>query len=242
MMGTTSAYAGAYESDGYQIIATLVWKDLSTYATTLNTTTPETITATNPAVIGTCVETLNIDGTAIESGNTTAGNYAVCHWMYFIGQSGTHLTSIILGGVANADWGETRYYNEAEWGHGGSTIRGANIQTLGTAISTTSNGFAIGGGGGTTLTVYNPGSYYTMSWYQPLFQNAYAKTALRRYNGGASDYDKVKPYCVSAREITSFSIFGIAEADDTGHAGIVSLSGASTLVAAIALGTSVLAF
>lgn len=95
------------------------------------------------------------------------------------------------------------------------------------------------------LAVYTPGGTYTMEWYQPPYANSYDITSLRRYNGGTNDYNKVRGYCVSARNISSTATkFGITQADVTGSNGAVTLSGATTLAAGaiIAFGTAMLAF
>jgi len=84
-----------------------------------------------------------------------------------------------------------------------------------------------------------------MTWYQPPYANEYDVTSLRRYNGGSDDYNKVRGYCVSARNLSSANTkFGITQADVTGSNGAVTLSGATTLAAGaiIAFGTTMLAF
>lgn len=78
-------------------------------------------------MIGTCVETLDADGTSLAARVTTEGNYALCHWMYYKGQTASDPTSATSAGNANANWGETRYLNEVEWGTSGSHITGALI-------------------------------------------------------------------------------------------------------------------
>lgn len=78
-----------------------------------------------------------------------------------------------------------------------------------------------------------------MWWYQPKYATTYAAGTLRRYNGGKSDADHVKGYCMSQRK-----------ADGSTHetkgflaGATVTLSGAAALVAgAVALGAAALAF
>ena len=99
--------------------------------------------------------------------------------MYFAARNAGNPGST-LNGTTAANWGETRYYTEEEWGTAGSHITGAVIQTLGTAIGTRYT-FALSH---TTLTSYSDGGVYSMSWYQPTYASTYENDALRRYNGG----------------------------------------------------------
>lgn len=131
--------------------------------------------------------------------------------------------------------------NEFEWGDGGSNITGVSAQRLGTALTADLNGFTLSN---VALTVYSPGATYTLTWYQPPFASTYCDTCLRRYNGDINGFNKVKPYCVAGRNLTSATKFGITAADVTGVNGVVSLSGATTLLAGSALvfGSAMLAF
>lgn len=61
------------------MIASMVWKDV--FAVTQMST--GALVAGQPAVYGTCVETLDDDGVSLRSGVQIEGNYAICHWMYF---------------------------------------------------------------------------------------------------------------------------------------------------------------
>lgn len=82
-----------------------------------------------------------------------------------------------------------------------------------------------------------------MTWYQPKYQTYYPTGTLRRYNGKSTDYDKVRAFCVSARNLSSNTFFGVTVADKSGVNGVASLSGATTLaVSAIAYGVAALAF
>jgi len=77
-----------------------------------------------------------------------------------------------------------------------------------------------------------------MWWYQPKYATTYAASVLRRYNGGKSDGEKVKGYCVSARLTTGATHLTAGFLAGTE----VTLSGAATLAAgAIALGVATLA-
>ena len=58
-------------------------------AETRNSAAANNIPALSNAVIGTCVETLDADGSALAAAVTTEGNYAICHWFYYIGRSGS---------------------------------------------------------------------------------------------------------------------------------------------------------
>merc|ERR1712226_791600 len=68
-----------------------------------------------------------------------------------------------------------------------------------------------------------------------------SSTALRRYNGGTADADKVKAYCVGLRLLSVTTVLtttGITAASSTGT---VTLTGASALAAtAIAFGVAAL--
>jgi hypothetical protein len=80
---------------------------------------------------------------------------------------------------------------------------------------------------------------YGMSWYQPKYASTYSASALRRYNGGKSDGDKVKGYCISTRLLSASATVskGIVANSAT-----VTLSRAAAITAgAIALGVVALA-
>jgi hypothetical protein len=230
--GSANVYDGDLtNTDGYKMTVTLKWQSLTGYnedafvSTAYPTGKP---IDTNPAVIGTCVETLDAEGVSLSAGVVTEGNYAICHWLYYGGISDN--TGVSLGGVANTDFGETRYLTEAEWGTEGSKITGQTIQTLGSRITST-NGFTLSE---TNLSIFLDASNYQMEWYQPTFSAYYSNSILRRYNGGANDGDKVKGWCVSARLLTSADTFGVTVSD---LSGVVTLTGANMLTtSAIALG------
>jgi hypothetical protein len=234
--GMTTTYTGGFDSDGYSITAAMQWQLLATYNTNAND--PTVAISNTVAVIGTCVETLTIEGTRIRPGTIDQGNFAICHWMYYTGL--TDFTEPPLGLVKTTNWGETRILNEEEWNHAGGLISGQSIQSLGRALDY-DNGFQQSN---YKTTSYTNGAIYSQTWYQPAYAESYGTTSLRRYNGGTNDFSKVRAYCVSARNISDQATkFGIAPADVTGSNGAVSLSGATTLAAgAIMFGTAMLAF
>jgi len=198
-----------------------------------------TATTTSHAVIGTCVETLDEDGVPLHQWDTKTGNVAMCHWMYYLGQTNT--SGITKNGTTGTDWSETRYLNRQEWGYGGSEMTGVAIDSIGTALTLTGEGFVRTPTIGVTL--YTAASVYTNQWYQPKYQASYSNDALRRYAGATLDGDSVRGYCISARLRTSTTFFGVTAADKTGNIGAVTLSGAASLAASvIALGTLSLAF
>ena len=137
--GQTTTYTGGFDSDGYKIVASLKWQVLSTYLEDA-AATPVAITNT-AAVIGTCVETLTEEGTALRPGDVTSGNFAICHWLYYTGLSET--TEAPLNMVKGVHWGETRILNEEEWYQAGFLITGMSVQTLGTRLDYNNNGFIL---------------------------------------------------------------------------------------------------
>jgi len=138
------------------------------------------------------------------------------------------------GTTAASEWGETRYLDATAWGTAGTGIIGTNMQTLGTRITSASQGFTLSN---TAVTTFSAGTAYTQTWYQPKWASTYVSTALRRYNGGSTDGDKVKGYCVGVRSLTD------ASTDNTPTAGTqVTVTGATALAAgAIAFGVAALA-
>ena len=155
----------------------------------------------NPAVIGACVESLTDEGYALPPGTIDKGNYAICHFMYYLGISAEN-TRPPLNGIQGVNWGEVVYYNEQEWGSGGDLLTGQSVQTLGKRLDYYTNGFTQST---YDLDSYTTGSVYTLSWYQPAYAATYCADCLRRYNGGATDFNKVRGYCVSARVLTSLT-------------------------------------
>lgn len=99
--------------------------------------------------MGTCIETLDSDGIPLHQWDTDSGNVAICHWMYYVGQS--NATSITKNGTAGINWGETRYLNRQEWGYGGSNLTGVAINGLGVALTLADQGFVTAPALGATL-------------------------------------------------------------------------------------------
>lgn len=98
LVGTTDVYSDRVDalngSDGYRIVASHLWRDISTTAKTAvtNTKSWDGVTAMDTAVVkgervalGTCVETLDYDGEKLAAGTDNQGNYAICHWFYSFG-------------------------------------------------------------------------------------------------------------------------------------------------------------
>jgi len=220
-------------TDGYTLAAAMTWKQIATVFTTDNATSPQTLTGT--IGIGTCVELLDSAGAALASTVTTVGNFAVCHWMYSVYDGATDAPGTYSGGsTAASEWGETRYLDATAWGTGGSGILGTNMQTLGTRITSAAQGFSLSN---TAVTAFTASTAYTQTWYQPKWASTYTTTQLRRYNGGSTDGDKVKGWCVGVRSITSSATDNIPVAGTQ-----VTVTGATALAAgAIAFGVAALA-
>merc|ERR1712166_1656819 len=96
-----------------------VWKDLQTVTKDL---AGVTITAAN-GVIGTCVETLHPDGTNPDNGDTSVGNFALCHFLYYYAADSNGYTRPPNGATQDYAWGEVRFYSADQWGYGGSAIK-----------------------------------------------------------------------------------------------------------------------
>jgi len=233
-LATTLGVTSVTFTDGYKITAAMTWKALSGL-TQDNATAPNTLVAGTIA-IGTCVETLDASGVALATGVITEGNYAICHWMYSTYDNTDDSPASYAGGTTPAtEWGETRYLNEAAWGTNGSAILGNNIQTAGTRITSTTQGFE-------TLvsvtTTFSAATAYNQVWYQPKWASTYAAGVLRRYNGGTTDAHKVRGYCVGVRNISDAS----TDYAPVASAAFATLTGATALAAgAIAFGVAALA-
>lgn len=248
------AYTGDVpNTDGYKIVASFLWRDISTVVKT--DTTGTTIAKGEKVAMGTCVETLDYEGATLAAGTIDQGNFAICHWFYTYGEgtqeTGTantvNRTYWAKDGVAGVNWGETRIYTAYEWGNSGSGVRGANIQTNGVALDE-KQGFALSH---TALAGYTAGTIYSMSWFQPKYSaSGYPANQLRRYSGGnfGTRADKVKAYSSSLRQLQdasgtdSLTFNYITAATQTGSAGTVTLSSAASLVAGLSFGIATLAF
>merc|ERR1740117_2165342 len=230
LAGSTTAYAGTLTTtDGYSITASMTWKVLTT------DTTETTKCAAVICVIGTCVQTMDSAGVVVAATVTDDGNLALCHWFLLA------TTSIVTpGNVSGAtnDYAIANYLTAAQWGTAGAAIVGTSLLTTGTSIGST---YGIVLSPATKPTTY-AAQAYTQFWYQP----TYASTVPRRYNGGASDGDKVKAYCAGLRGLTTTTAADardLVAASVAGTAGVVTLTGAQALAAgAIAFGAAALAF
>merc|ERR1719198_1705579 len=74
------------------------------------------------------------------------------------------------------------------WGTAGNGVKGNGMKATnsgGTIISATTQGHALtpAGASGTTTITAGTKNFF---WYQPIWSNTYAATALRRYNGGVA--------------------------------------------------------
>ena len=231
LSGSTTAYSGTLTTtDGYKIEAAFTWVAITSYTTNFDSESTSGIAC----AIGTCVETLDSAGTRVASTVTDDGNNALCHWFYVLGGS-TSTAGTASTGTGN--WGETKFLTHAQWGttSGGGVI-GNTIKSNGTSIST-SYGHALSP---TSVTTFSAGSY-TMTWYQPTLASTYSSTALRRYNGGTADADKVKAYCVGLRRLDATAVLSTTGITAASATGTVTLTGASALAAtAIAFGVAAL--
>jgi len=243
MVGQTTAYSGSYSTDGYKVTAAMVWSSSTGPGVTMLTS--ETITSgTTLLGSGTCVETLQSDGaTALAKSTTTEGNYALCHFMYW-----TALTSgdpnLYQATTGTYDWGSSIYMNETQWGTNGGAVKGNGMRgqnSGGTLISATTQGHSLSPTKSSTDKTLKAATY-SFEWYQPIWANTYAASALRRYNGGGTEAEKVKAYCVSKRTLAETTAAAHISAGFVAITTVVSLTGASAIASgAIALGVASLA-
>merc|ERR1740117_2019774 len=173
LAGSTTAYAGTLTTTDGYSITASM-----TWKVLTTDTTETTKCAAVICVIGTCVQTMDSAGVVVAATVTDDGNLALCHWFLLAS------TSIVTPGNVS---GATNDYSIA------------NYLTAGTRIGSTY---------GLVLSpATKPATYaaqaYTQFWYQPTYASTYASTVLRRYNGGASDGDKVKAYCAGLRGLTT---------------------------------------
>ena len=239
LAGSATAYAGTLTTtDGYSLTASLTMKLPSSTATGGLKTCEEAA-----CVIGTCVETYDSAGVVVASTVTDDGNLAVCHW-FLIKADATAGTVDLVSGTT-ADYSVAYHMTATQWGTAGNALVGSGLATRGTVIGTT-YGFTR-----TPATAPTPtytAQAYTQFWYQPTYASTYASTALRRYNGGSGDADRVKAYCMMQQDIdsasTTFQTATAAVAATVGGtSGVVTLTGAQALATgAIAFGVAALAF
>lgn len=247
LAGQDTTYADAtgvtIATDGYKVTAALTWQTLSNtngFNTGATTGSNETPGDAVHMTIGGCVETLDGSSVALATGVTTEGNYAICHWLFFVAVSG-NVPVLTLAG-ATSGYGTTRFLSETQWGTAGNAVTGAGAISSGggTELTATTNGLTYSPVLSSTFTAFTAVDY-TMWWYQPTYSSSYTAGTLRRYNGGSSDGSKVKGYCVSQRMATSTESTHIPGGFTAGTT--VTLAGASAMAAgAIALGAAALAF
>ena len=231
LSGLTTAYGGTLTTtDGYKIEAAFTWVLTTSYTSGSG----ETISGVECA-LGTCVETLDASGVRVASTVTTDGNNALCHWFYVLGGA-TSTPGVASTGGTN--WGETKYLTHAQWGAtSGAGVVGNTIKSNGTSISTSYEHTL---DPASIASVFAAGTY-KMTWYQPKYAATYAETALRRYNGGTADADKVKAYCVAMRLVSAASAISPLDITAASTTGTVTLTGASALAAtALAFGVAAL--
>ena len=243
LSGLTTTYTAATgvnaDTDGYKIAAAMTWQSWTSKTTDPIATSNEAATSgTTSVVIGTCVETLDSASAALATTVTTEGNFAICHWMFAVYGNDTAVTT--LSATTNG-WGDTKYLTTSQWGTSGNAVTGAGATSTGgggTSLTSANNGLEFSPAVAASLTL--SAQAYTMTWYQPKYASTYGSSALRRYNGGTSDADKVKAYCVSTRIVTVTS--HVTAGFVAGSA--VTLSGAAALTAGVAtlLGSTVFIF
>jgi hypothetical protein len=239
LAGSTTAYAGTLATDGYTLEASLT---MVVFSDNVVDNTVNTTTGAVKGVIGTCVETYDSAGTVVAATVVDDGNLALCHW--FIVDASATVGLIGNTGTAN-EYSIANYMTATQWGTAGNAIIGNGLLTRGTRIGTTLNFER-------TPSTQPTGSYtataYKQKWYQPTYAATYTSSALRRYNGGTSDGDKVKAYCAEIRtiattDVTQLSTLALVPATVAGTSGVVQLTGAQALAAgAIAFGVAALAF
>lgn len=182
----------------------MVWSALpGSDFTTANGGTGETPTdGTTTIGAGTCVETLQSDGaTALAASTTTEGNYGLCHFMFWTDTTST--PTLYAASTGTYDWGQTNYLNESQWGTNGGAIKGNGMRATnsgGTAITNTTQGHTLSPTKSSSAATLPIGTY-SLEWFQPIWANTYSASALRRYNGGGTEAEKVKAYCVSKRDL-----------------------------------------
>merc|ERR1712096_335977 len=126
LAGSTSAYTGTLETDGYQLTASLVWANPGTTTTTAAGGTGESNTiGTTKMGMGTCVETLDSSGVALATTVTDQGNMALCHFIYWTFKADT--VALYAASTGTYDWGATMYMNTTQWGTAASGIKGTTM-------------------------------------------------------------------------------------------------------------------
>lgn len=182
----------------------------------------DTLTAQNAT--GHCVETLTSAGVALTAGAATSGNFAICHILDI---------SITAETPTAVTYSHLVYLNEAQWGAGATasitaTFTNSNLASAGSKVATATYGTTFSPTN-SSVTAFTNTSVISWTLFQPTAATSYA-TGLRRYSAG----DKVKGYtmarCTAACAVTASPV------------GVVTLTGASALVAGATVALAALAF
>merc|ERR1740117_2010112 len=229
---TTDACAASTASQGLVTSWTLAGSTTA-YAGTLTTTDDYSITAsmtwkvltTDTTETTKCAAVICVIGTCVQTMDsagvvvaaTVTDDGNLALCHWFLLATTSIVTPGNVSGATN-DYSIANYLTAAQWGTAGPAIKPATYAA----------------------------QAYTQFWYQPTYAGTYASTVLRRYNGGASDGDKVKAYCAGLRGLTTTTATDardLVAATVAGTAGVVTLTGAQALAAgAIAFGAAALAF
>lgn len=213
----------------------------ATYLTASGGSNDTIVDGTSVVGAGTCVETLQADGaTALAATTTTEGNYGLCHFMFWTTKATVVSPTLYAASTGTYDWGQTNYLNETQWGTNGANVKGNGMRATnsgGTAITLTAQGHTLSptkSSSSADLAI----ATYQLIWYQPVWANTYSASVLRRYNGGGTEAEKVKGYCVSKRLISNTSHAAGGFVAQT----VATLTGATAIATgAIALGVAALA-
>lgn len=235
-----TAYTGQLATDGYKLKAALTWKNGGTAS---KKTSAETISTSTAIGYGTCVATLDSAGKVPASTSTTTGNFAICHFFFYLATASSDSGTVSAPFTVSTAWGVTKYLTAKQWGETtpGSGIVGntMNLATGGTGITTSNYGIVYDPTTATNSKLTDAKAY-SMEWYQPKWATTYKETELRRYGGtfNNSTADKVKAYCISQRLLSATANFAqgiVAGSEKT-------LTGGFALAAgAVAFGVSALA-
>lgn len=243
LTGLTTAYAGTLTTtDGYQIVATLTWvstvdNDFAAVDATSGGT-GETVSVGDNVGGGTCVATLGTDNsTELASTVTTDGNFALCHFIFWQSVNSGTAPAFVAAASGATNWGQTNFLATGAWGTAGSGITGATMRTgTGVQYIGDSYGHTLTPAGAAGATIAAGDKQFT--WQQPKWASTYGITALRRYDGGGTNKESVKPYCISKRRLDGATTISAGIVGLT----VVALTGAQTLAAsALALGVASLA-
>ena len=133
LVGSTVAYAGSLSTDGYQLTAAITWVNPGN---TNPTAAVESPSANAQMGMGTCVETLTTAGAVQAATVTDNGNFALCHFVFWLYASG--VVTLYAAQTGTNDWGATTYLTATQWGTAGSGIVGNTMNTSGGGTAITS--------------------------------------------------------------------------------------------------------